>query len=75
VLSAIPIAILTNGLRVAATGLGSHHYGEAAVEGVLHDLSGWIIFIVSFVLIVAVARVVRNVDGTRFASKWQVTRA
>src|SRR5262249_49903976 len=34
--SAIPLAILTNGLRVAALGIAASRFGPAAAEGLLH---------------------------------------
>lgn len=42
--AAIPVAIIGNGLRVAATGLLSTWIGEAAVRGFIHDLTGYVAF-------------------------------
>jgi exosortase len=50
----IPIAILTNALRVAGTGVAAHFYGAAAATGFLHTFSGWLMFVVSMVLFMAV---------------------
>jgi exosortase len=69
---AVPIVIVTNGLRVAATGLASHHYGTDVADGVLHDVFGWLVFIVSFALVVAFARLVRTIPS---GLNWQATRA
>src|SRR5207237_6491746 len=35
-LSAVPVAILANGLRVAGTGIAAHFYGAAAAAGFFH---------------------------------------
>ncbi len=51
VLATIPIAILTNGLRVGITGILTNIYGVKAAEGFFHALSGWAIFMVSLVLL------------------------
>ena len=47
-LSAIPVAIVANGLRVASAGVAAHNFGTAGVEGVFHDLSGWVVFGIAF---------------------------
>ena len=60
-LSAVPIAILANAARVAGTGLAAHYYGEAAAEGFFHSFSGWLVFIVSFLLMFAFARLLGRV--------------
>jgi len=46
-----PIAIVTNGLRVAGTGVGARYFGPAAAEGFFHEFSGWLIFISAFVIL------------------------
>jgi exosortase len=54
-LATIPIAVFANGLRVAGTGILASSYGPQAAEGFFHTFSGWLIFVVSFVLLFAVA--------------------
>jgi len=54
VASAIPVAILANGARVAGTGMASHWYGPEAAEGFFHEFSGWIVFAFAFVMILAI---------------------
>ena len=58
VLAAIPIAVLVNGLRVTASAVGARLFGVAAVEGVVHELLGWAMFLVAFALMAACARIV-----------------
>jgi exosortase len=60
-LSTIPIAVVANGLRVAGTGIAAHFYGAAAAEGFFHTFSGWLVFVVAFLLLFAVERVLRMV--------------
>ncbi len=55
-LAAIPIAILANAARVAGTGLASELVSPAAAEGFLHTFSGWVLFVVAFIGLVAVQR-------------------
>ena len=58
VASTIPVAIVSNGARVAGTGILAHYYGPAAAEGFFHEFSGWIVFVVAFVMILAIQRVI-----------------
>src|SRR5256886_13108815 len=50
IVAAAPIAILTNALRVTATGVLAHYYGTRLAAGFLHSLSGWAIYIVAALL-------------------------
>ena len=36
----------------------AHYYGPSAAEGFFHEFSGWIVFIVAFVMILAIQRVI-----------------
>jgi exosortase len=51
VLSAVPIAILTNAARVSGTGILSHYYGIGVAEGFFHSFSGWAIYVVAFLML------------------------
>jgi exosortase len=55
-LSAIPVAIFANGLRVAGTGIAAHYYGSAAAQGFFHTFSGWFVFIAAIVMLFGVIR-------------------
>ncbi len=54
VVSAVPIAILTNALRVSGTGVLAHYYGTQVADGFFHSFSGWVVYIVAFLLLFAV---------------------
>jgi exosortase len=51
VLSAIPIAILTNALRVSGTGVLARYYGTKVADGFFHSFSGWVIYVSAFLLL------------------------
>ncbi len=51
VVSAVPIAIFTNALRVSGTGVLARYYGVQISEGFFHSFSGWVIYIVASVLL------------------------
>ena len=50
---AVPIAILTNALRVSGTGVLAHYYGTRVADGFFHTFSGWVIYIAAAVLLFA----------------------
>lgn len=61
VLSAVPIAILTNALRVSGTGILAHYYGTRVADGFFHSFSGWVVYIAAALLL--------------FATGWMLDRA
>jgi hypothetical protein len=50
----VPIAIFTNALRVSGTGVLAHYYGTQVADGFFHSFSGWVIYIVAFLLLFTV---------------------
>jgi exosortase A len=62
-ISAVPIAIIANGLRVAGTGVAAHLYGPEAAQGFFHTFSGWLVFGVAFVMLLALSSVIRWIAG------------
>lgn len=57
-LGAIPVAILANGLRVAGTGIAAYYYGQEAAEGFFHEFSGWVVFVLSLVMMFMLHRAI-----------------
>jgi exosortase A len=57
-LATIPVAIVANGLRVAGTGVAAYYYGEEAAQGFFHEFSGWVIFVVSLIMVFLIHRAV-----------------
>jgi exosortase/archaeosortase family protein len=62
--SAIPIAILTNAGRVSGTGILAHFYGLQVADGFFHSFSGWVVYIVAFLLLFAVGWVLDRIGGS-----------
>lgn len=52
-LSAIPITIILNSLRIAITGIAADRWGIEMAQGFIHDFEGWVIFMVCFACLVA----------------------
>jgi exosortase len=61
----VPIAILSNGLRVAGTGIAAHHYGRQAAEGFFHTFSGWFVFAFALGLLLALPRALAALEACR----------
>lgn len=62
VLLAVPIAIAVNGVRVFLTGFLVYFVDPALGEGFMHVTEGWLLFLISFVLVGGVAFLVRAVE-------------
>ncbi len=54
-LSAVPIAILTNSMRVTGTAILAYYYGKQVSDGFLHTFSGWLIYVAALILLILVA--------------------
>ncbi|MDT7778649.1 MAG: hypothetical protein QOC99_1161 [Acidobacteriota bacterium] len=65
VLAAIPIAIITNAARVSGTGVLARFYGTQVADGFFHEFSGWVIYIVAFLLLFAFGWLIDRFNPTR----------
>jgi exosortase len=61
VASAIPIAILVNAFRVALTGVLTHHIGQEAASGWIHQTEGMFTFAIAMVLLLAEAWILQKI--------------
>lgn len=61
----VPIAIITNAIRIMGAGILSRHYGPSASEGFLHEFSGWAIFLLALVLMFGSYGILRQVADRR----------
>jgi exosortase/archaeosortase family protein len=69
VLSAIPIAILTNALRVSGTGILARYYGTQVADGFFHSFSGWVIYVVASLMLFGVGWLLDRINPSRPASR------
>lgn len=58
-LSAVPIAVFANSLRIVGTGLTVQYWDPDKAEGFFHAFSGWLIFVVSLCMLFAFHRALR----------------
>jgi exosortase len=66
-LASVPIAVGTNSLRIVGTGLLVQYWDPQKAEGFFHVFSGWLIFLVSLVMLFAVHRVLHVTLGGKEA--------
>lgn len=64
-LAAVPVAIATNALRVAGTGIATHFWSPEAAEGFFHAFSGWIVFAVAFAALLVIQRILARIEDRR----------
>jgi len=73
VLSTIPLAILMNGTRIALAAISSAYLRPEISDGILHDFTGFVFFMVSFGLLV-VEVIVLGKLGKPFAKASDVSK-
>ena len=74
VLSAVPIAIFTNALRVSGTGVLARYYGTRVADGFFHSFSGWVIYVVAFLMLFGVGWILDRVNRTKPAARKSASR-
>ncbi len=65
VVFALPIAVVTNIIRVSATGILAHHFGREMAEGFLHESFGWFVFVIAFALLLLLNKLLEWVLPTK----------
>jgi exosortase D (VPLPA-CTERM-specific) len=64
-LASIPIAILMNSLRIGLIGVSVEYWGIRMAEGVLHDFEGWVVFMLSTIVLLILAVLLARVGGSK----------
>ena len=54
----VPIAIVTNGGRVAGTGIATHYFGPEVASGAFHEVSGLLVFVAALALLFFALRLI-----------------
>jgi len=62
-IAAVPIAVVTNGTRVALTGGLTYFYGRSASEGTVHEISGWLVYVAALAILYLVNIVLTRLLG------------
>ncbi|MEK6749678.1 MAG: VPLPA-CTERM-specific exosortase XrtD [Pseudomonadota bacterium] len=71
-LSAIPLTVLMNSLRIAAVGVTVEYWGKSMAEGVLHDFEGWAMFMSCIAVMVAEMWLLSRRGGVPFSRRFNV---
>ncbi len=58
----VPIAIVSNAIRIMGTGFLTYHFGPKAAEGFFHEFSGWIVFLAALVLMFLCHFILRRIS-------------
>jgi exosortase len=61
----VPIAIVTNAIRIVVAGFLARHVGPQTAEGFLHEFSGWAIFLMALSVMFACHWVLGNIRKSR----------
>jgi exosortase len=67
-LAAVPIAVIANSLRIVGTGLVAQYWSTDKAEGFFHTVSGWLIFVVSLILLFLLHSIFRRSGGRNRAN-------
>jgi exosortase len=67
-LASVPIAVAANGLRIVGTGLIVQYWDPDKAEGFFHLFSGWLVFVVSLLMLFALHQTLRIFLGKREGS-------
>jgi len=57
----IPIAILVNAFRIIVTGALAHFFGPELADGFFHTFSGWLIFLLAFLLLLGLGAILGRI--------------
>ena len=63
VLSAVPIAVATNAMRVIITGILAQWWGAKAAEGFFHEFAGMVVFALAIVMLVSIGELLKRTGG------------
>lgn len=60
----VPLAVATNIVRIAGTGILAHYFGLEVAQGFFHDFSGLAVFMVCFVVFIGIAALLNRLPGS-----------
>lgn len=63
VLLMVPIAIVSNSIRIVGAGVLTYHFGPRMAQGFFHEFSGWVIFVAALLLMFACHWGLRKIPG------------
>jgi exosortase D (VPLPA-CTERM-specific) len=70
-LASMPIAIVMNVIRIGIIGITVDRWGTSMAEGFLHEFQGWMVFMISTVLLLLVAALLARIGNRK--TSWRDT--
>ena len=64
-LSAVPLAVMMNAVRIGVIGLLVDRFGIAQAEGFLHAFEGWVVFLACIAILFGMAKAMQLLSGDR----------
>jgi exosortase len=61
-IAAVPIAVVANSFRIVGTGLLIQYWDPDKAEGFFHLFEGWLIFVVSLIILFAVHALIKRIS-------------
>lgn len=61
----IPVAVFSNAFRIMITGILCRWFGPEMAEGFFHDFSGWLVYVVSLLVLLALLYVLRRFENRK----------
>jgi exosortase len=68
-LASVPIAVVANSLRIVGTGLLVQYWDVDKAEGFFHTFSGWLVFVVSLLMLFSLHRLLQVRNGNEEAGR------
>ena len=72
IIATIPISVLSNALRIAITGYLTLNVSQELADGFFHGFSGWLIFIISFLMLVVFSAFIKWAGKKVFKEKYLI---
>jgi exosortase D (VPLPA-CTERM-specific) len=63
--ASVPVAVLMNSLRIGLIGITVEYWGPRMAEGVLHYFEGWVVFMISTLILLALAAFLARLGAPR----------
>ena len=64
-LAGVPIALVSNIIRLSGTAVLARHFGAPVAHGFIHDFSGWVVFVIGLIMLLAVNAVLGRLKKPR----------
>lgn len=65
VLMSIPVAVFSNAFRIMITGILCRWFGPEMAEGFFHDFSGWLVYVISLVVLLGILYLLRALENRK----------